>query len=226
MNGTKPLAKLRLKFVNSFCDRHGKVRHYFRKPGHKSVRLPGLPGSAEFMDAYQAALAGVTISPPPEIGAARCKPGSVATAVATYFGSHEFGHLADATKYDRRRILERFREDHGEKNFAGLAREHIEIMLDEKAAKPYAARSFLKALRHLTKVAIRSKLRADDPTIGISMEVSKTETDGFQTWTEDNIAKFEAAYPIGRLTGAAGLRLGTLYRPAPRRHHPHGPPAY
>jgi hypothetical protein len=34
----------------------GKVYYYFRKPGCARIRLPGLPGSTEFMTAYQAAL--------------------------------------------------------------------------------------------------------------------------------------------------------------------------
>ena len=43
------MARIKLKHVNSFSDRYGKVRHYFRKRGCKDVTLPGLPGSAEFM---------------------------------------------------------------------------------------------------------------------------------------------------------------------------------
>jgi hypothetical protein len=57
------MARIRLRYVNEFIDRHGKPRYYFRRPGSRSVKLPGLPGSIEFMDAYQAALA--TVAPPP-----------------------------------------------------------------------------------------------------------------------------------------------------------------
>jgi hypothetical protein len=31
------------KYVQAFIDRHGKARFYFRKPGFKTVPLPGLP---------------------------------------------------------------------------------------------------------------------------------------------------------------------------------------
>lgn len=51
----------RLRFVDSFTDRHGKPRHYFRAGRGRRVRLPGEPGSAEFMAAYEAAAAGVTV---------------------------------------------------------------------------------------------------------------------------------------------------------------------
>jgi hypothetical protein len=87
------LANLPLKFVHRYRDRHDRFRHYFRRTGFKSVRLPGLPGSPEFMAACQAALAGAT-APRIEIGAGRTKPGSVAAAVAAYLGSIDFGNLA------------------------------------------------------------------------------------------------------------------------------------
>ena len=210
MNGTAFLTSLRLKFVHRFRDRHGKTRHYFRRPGCKTVALPGLPGSAEFMAAYQAALAGCS-APRLEIGAARTKPGTVAAAVAAYIGSIEFGNLADATRRDRRRILEQFRENHGEKNFAGLERKHIEAMLGAKAATPHAAKSFLKALRAVAAVALRVGLCEADPTAGIRVKVRATA--GFRTWTEDDIAQFEAAYSIGtRARLAFGLLLYTGQR--------------
>jgi hypothetical protein len=47
---------IRLRFVNRFRDRHGKVRHYFRHSGCKAIPLPGIPGSDAFMEVYQAAL--------------------------------------------------------------------------------------------------------------------------------------------------------------------------
>jgi len=53
----------RLKYVHEFIDRHGKVRRYVRMPGRQRARLPGLPGSEEFMAAYRAAIG----APPPEL---------------------------------------------------------------------------------------------------------------------------------------------------------------
>src|SRR3984893_2879199 len=90
-HGMNLLAKLRFKFVHEFTDRHGKVRHYYRRPGFKAVPLPGLPGSAEFNRAYEAATA---TAPQIVIGADRSAPGSVSAAVAAYFGSMAFGNLA------------------------------------------------------------------------------------------------------------------------------------
>jgi hypothetical protein len=67
------MSRLPLKYVHAFRDRHGHLRHYFRK-GARRIPLPGLVGSEGFMAAYQAALAG---DAKPEIGADRTKPGTV-----------------------------------------------------------------------------------------------------------------------------------------------------
>ena len=64
------MASIKLLHVNSFVDRYGKVRRYFRRRGHKAIRLPGLPGSEAFMAAYSAALGGV----PDKVSEIGCKP--------------------------------------------------------------------------------------------------------------------------------------------------------
>jgi integrase len=199
-----------LPFVHSVRDRHGRTRHYFRRLGFKSVRLPGLPGAAEFNRAYEAALAGGTPARI-EIGASRSKPGSVAAAIALYFQSMAFGSLASGTQRDRRRILEHFREAHGDDRFALLERKHVDAMLLEKIATPHAARAFIKALRGMIAVAIVAGLRDDDPTQGARVKVRKTG--GFRTWNEEEIAQFEAAHPIGtRARLAFALLLFTAQR--------------
>jgi len=75
------------RYVHAFLDRHGKPRYYVRQRGAKQVPLPGLPYSPEFMAAYSEAL---VAAPMIEPGAARTKPGTVAAAVAGYFGSATF----------------------------------------------------------------------------------------------------------------------------------------
>jgi hypothetical protein len=66
------VANIRLKFVKSYVDRHGRVRHYIRRPGHKLVPLPGIPGSDEFMAAYASVLEAAPKATT-EIGASRTR---------------------------------------------------------------------------------------------------------------------------------------------------------
>jgi integrase len=202
------MAHVKLQHVNSFRNRHGTMVHYFRKRGCKSVRLRGIPGSPEFMAAYAAALGDAT---PIVIGADRAKPGTVAATVGLMLGSVAFADLADGTQRLRRNILERFREEHGDKRIATIEQKHMQAMVDAKASTPSAARNFLLVVRSLMKYAIKAGIRADDPTLGV--ERVKIKSDGFPTWEEHHIAAFEARHPIGTMARLAlALALGTGQR--------------
>lgn len=195
------MTRIRLKFVQAWVDGEGRVHRYFRRPGYPRVRLTGLPGSAEFMAAYQAALDAPFI----EIGAAkRSKPGSVSTAIAAYYGSPDFAVLAAGTRAMRRAILERFRAEHGDKPIALLPQKFIVATLGKM--KPHAARNWLKALRAVLQHAVLLEMRADDPTQGIKLKAIKS--DGHHTWTEAEIEQYESHHAIGtkaRLALALGL---------------------
>ena len=203
------MARIKLKHVNSFSDRYGKARHYFRKRGCKDVTLPGLPGSAEFMAAYAAALNNAA---PIVIGAKRVTAGTVAATVGLYFGSTAFANLAEATQKSRGSILERFRAEHGDKPVAKIKREHVQAMVDAKAKKPSTAQNFLHALRALMTFAIKSGIRADDPTLGVTRPKIKTE--GYRPWEESDVAVYKARHPSGTL---ARLALELLLRTGQRR---------
>jgi integrase len=198
------------KYTQAFIDRHGKARFYFRKAGSKQVPLPGLPWSPSFMAAYEAALEGE--APRIEIGASRTKPGTINALVVSYFNSMAFQALAQETKRTRRNILERFRAEHGDKRSALLKREHVNVMFAKKAATRFAARNWLKTVRALMQFAVTEGMLASDPTAGIKNLSGKT--DGFRTWTEEDIAAFQARHPVGT---RERLALALLVNTAQRR---------
>jgi integrase len=202
------MTSLRLRYVHAFVDRHGRPRHYFRRHGRRTP-LPGLPGSVEFNRAYEQALAGTP--PTAEVGAARTVAGSVNAMIVGYLGSAAFGQLALASQRQYRRIFEERRHKHGDRSIATLERRHLALMLESKAATPSAARDLLRCLRLIVQHAIKLGIRQDDPTNGVRVKMPKTE--GFKTWTEEDIAAFEAAYPIGTKPRLAlALLLGAALR--------------
>lgn len=204
------MTRLRLKHIHRFRDRHGKVRHYFRRAGCKRVPLPGDPGSEEFMAAYQAALAGQ--AGPIEIGASRTKPGTVNAAIVAFYNSGLYASWAPETRRSRRNILERFRIEHGDKRIALLEPRHIVKMLADKSDKPSSAQNWLKAVRALMQFAAASGLVSKDPTRDV--KPPRYRSDGFQTWDEDHIRTFEARHPIGTMPR---LALALLLYSAQRR---------
>jgi integrase len=201
------MSRIRLKFVQAWVDGEGRVHRYFRRRGYPRVPLPGLPGSIEFMTAYQTALAG----PRSPIGAGRIKPGSVSAVVAEYLDSQQyFTSKSAGTQRMRRGILERFRTAHGDKPIALLPVEWIEALLDTKP--PHAARSWLVTLRSLCEFAVRRGWLRANPATNIKLALVKS--DGFHTWTEDEISRFEAHHAIG---SKPRLALALLLYTAQRR---------
>jgi len=199
-----------LPHIHSFRNRHGTMVHYFRRRGCKIVRLRGIPGSPEFMRAYEAAIGNAE---PMVIGADRAKAGTVAATVGLMFVSVAFADLADGTQRVRRNLLERFREAHGDKRIATIERKHVQAMVDAKAATPSGARNFLSVIRLLMQFAIKAGLREDNPALGVTH--AKIKTLGFLTWEEHHIAAYEARHPIGTMARLAfELALGTGQRRA------------
>jgi integrase len=189
------LAQIRLRFVNSFRDRFGVRRHYFRRPGMKAIPLPGLPGSEAFMAAYAVALAGLPDAPKPEIGASRTEPGTIDALIVSYYRSDTWLHgLEEETRKTRRRIIEKFRERHGSKRVALLRREHVVAMLAE-LDKPSAKRHWLKAVRPLLRHAVPTMLR-DDPTASVAAP-KLPKSKGYHSWTDGEIGAYRAHWPCG-----------------------------
>src|SRR5215472_19023337 len=195
-SGTRSMARIKLKYVNAFANRRRKnerVRYYFRRRGFKAIPLPGLPGSEEFMTAYQMALAAIPDQERPEIGASRTEPGTINALVISYYRCAEWTNLADETRSARRRIIEKFRTKHGSKRVRLLSREHIVKMLGE-IASPSAKRSWLKAVRGLVRHAVPT-LRKDDPTEGVA-SIKLPKTKGHHSWNDAEIARYRACWPL------------------------------
>jgi integrase len=190
------MARLRLKYVQSFGG-----YNYFRRRGSRRIPLPGVVGSAEFMQAYSLALNAAPVA----IGAGkRSMPGSISAAVAEYYGSQAFRSLTGGTPASRRAILEKFRDKHGHLPLASLPKEFVVALIDTMT--PHEAKNWLTSFKHVVRWAVDRKLIKNDPTAGV--QVKRPKTDGFHCWSEDEIAAFEAHWPIGskqRLALALGL---------------------
>jgi integrase len=146
------------------------------------------------MQAYQQALAS-NATPQNAIGASRTRAGSLSAMIIGYLNSAAFHNLAPTSQTHYRGILEALRREHGDRSIADLRRNHVIAMLDAKAATPVAARNFLRCLRVLIRYGIDIGVRQDDPTQGVRVKLPKSE--GFKTWSEENISQFEAHYPVG-----------------------------
>ncbi len=180
------------KFTHGYIDQHGRHRFYLRRAGHKKIPLPGLPWSPEFMAAREAALKGEWSKP--EIGAKRTVAGTVNAAIVSYYQTSAFNDgLANSSRTMRRAILERFREEHGDKRMALMHKKALQAILSKKS--PAAAANCRKALRGLIDHAMSLDMLTVDPLAGIKLVPIKS--DGHHPWEADECAQFEAHHPIG-----------------------------
>jgi integrase len=208
--GQNTVARISLMYVNK-VHKNGRTYFYFRRAGSKRMPLPGLPGSAEFMDAYAAAL-----NSEPEhrldIGASRTVPGTINALITTFYTSDAFTKNKPVTRQNDRNILEAFRSRHGDKRASMMELRHVQAALNEKSGTPAAKRNLLRVLRVLLAFAAEQGIRKDNPAAGIKLKPYKT--DGYHTWTEAEVCQYEARHPVGT---KARLALALLLYTAQRR---------
>lgn len=181
------------KYVQALVDRDGRAYHYFRRPGFPRASLPGLPWSPEFMASYHAAMCREGAAAVAEM-TARTGPGTINAAVALYLDSSTFMQFGDGTRALRRSILKQFCRLVGDKPIARLDRQYIDRLL-QSSPSPVVARTWLLALRPLLQWAVTAQMIAADPSIGIKIKLPKTE--GHDTWSDEQIAQFEARHTTG-----------------------------
>jgi integrase len=192
------MSRIRLRYVDHFTDRHGTVRYYFRRPGGKRTPLPGIPGSDAFMAAYAAAEASGPASPEKR---ERGEPGTFDRLLGTYFESTDYAELKASTKRAYRLAMERLirLETLGPRKVKDIDRNVIKRIMAKRADRPAASNDALKKLRILIKFAIDMGWRKDDPTL----HLKKMKGGEHHTWTDEEIAAFEACWPLGSVQRTA-----------------------
>jgi len=197
------------KWVSEFQDRHGKWRFRARRKGSRTHYFENPPHTEDFWAEYRDWREGRS---PAKGDNKKTIPGTVSDVIARYYVSTPWRSLAKSTQAARRNILEKFREEHGDKAFAALECRHVQAMIDEKWKTPFAAQKFLKVLRALVKLAIRIGIRHDDPTTMVDARPPNSE--GHHSWTEEEILAFENKHPFGT---RARLALALLLYTGQRR---------
>jgi integrase len=180
---------IRIPYVKVYTDRLGKVRRYFRKPGCKALSLPGLPGSAEFMAAYQAALGAAA---PTQVS--RQGPGTVSALIFDYLRSPAFANLKPSSQRVYRIVLDRFGSMHGHRMVGDMPRDKIATYVHTIGADHPGMANVTKAvLRKLLSHAVRVGYRNDNPV----SEIDRYKGGTHHTWTEAELAAYERRWPLG-----------------------------
>lgn len=183
---------LRLKYIQKFKDRHGRVRYYLRRKGMKPIALPDISDTG-FLAAYQAAL---SIARPDPIKVMTEGPRTFATLVSLWLISPHFRHLSPTTQTSYRRILAHMQaDDYAVHLVVDFEPRNIRRFVARLADRPAAANHRLKLFRMLFDYAVDEGWRPDNPARNIKRLKEKAE--GAESWTDDQIDQFCARWPSG-----------------------------
>lgn len=193
--------------------RHGAAVWYVRKGHGPRIRIKGGYGSEEFWAEYRAALEG---APKPSKGT---KANTLAWAVDRYRNSSSWGSLSNATRRQRENIYRATMKTAGDVPLKAITTETIRTGRERRAATPHSANNFLKAMRAFFAWAVEEALIAADPTKGVKLLAGANDADGFHVWTQAELDRFEARWPVGTRERLAfdlllytGLRRGDAVR--------------
>lgn len=187
------MATVTLKYVNTFIDRHGRERSYFRFPKQKAVKLIGKPGSPEFMAQYTMALGFAPQQTPlPEIKKTTTGLRTWNAAVEAYL-EVGLGGQGEESRKKTRRMLTIFRRSFGHRSVNGTPIHKIEKFFADYHDRPGQHNNLLKAIKPLVRYVLRHKWLPEDPLV----EVKPLEIGSHHTWNEQEIAQYEKRWKIG-----------------------------
>lgn len=195
------LMKINVPYVHADTDkRTGTVRVYFRRRlGAPKVRLRAPMGTPEFLAEYEAALRGQEGA-----GTDAVKPRTYAWLIGQYFASSDFGSLDARTQRVRRGILQstcaeptspRAKTTFVDFPLSRLTSKAVRVLRDRKADLPEAANGRVKAVRRMFAWAMEAELVTNNPARDVAY--IRRPTQGHHSWTEEEMAQFEARHPLG-----------------------------
>lgn len=217
---TEDMPRQRPMYVRHEKTRHGKWTWAFRR-GKEYRRLPDEYGTPEFWNSYRDALAGKKSETP-----VQPQTGTLAWLVSRYQESAKWSALAQSTQDLRKNILKSLVASSGSKPFATIERRHIQAAMDAKRKTPNAANNALVVTSQLFKWAKSMDFVKANPCDGV--ESIRVSSDGFHTWTEEEVEQYRTRHPVGTKARLAldlllfvGLRRSDLVRLG-RQHVRHG----
>jgi integrase len=230
--------QIELPNLSSEPDRHGNARYYVRRKiagRQRRVRVRGEPGSDEFMAAYRSAVEALNVAPAPERPRlVRRTHGSLGWLAAEYFGSTEFKGLDPISQRTRRGVIESCLQEPVTPGSPRLMRDcpymrvnatHIMMFRDRKvnAGLSGAANNRRKYLGSMFSWAIEARKYGITVNPCRDAKRAKVVTDGFYTWTIDDVLAYVRKHPAGTMAHLAlalmlflGARRGDAARLGPK----------
>jgi hypothetical protein len=123
------MANLKLKYVDEYRDRTGKLRRYFRKGGKRLGALPGEVGSEEFMTAY------APFWLRSRGGQDTLHADSLGKLIVDFYGDRLFTDRKPSTRQLYRYALDPIAKEHGHRSASTMTAENAEKIINKIGAK-------------------------------------------------------------------------------------------
>lgn len=136
-----------------------------------------------------------------------------------YMASTEWLGLAGETRKQLGYQFARMAANAGSTPLSRITRKSIMTGRDDRAAKPSDANKFVRASKKLLTYARDREWIKESPVVDIGKLPTGDSGEGFHTWTAEEMAAYEARWPLGTMQRLAyeiirctGLRRGDAWR--------------
>ncbi|MDR7037415.1 integrase [Methylobacterium sp. BE186] len=188
---------------------------YVRVGQGPRIRMREPYDSPEFWRDYRLALEGKL-----EAKGQGPAPGTLSWLIARYVESAEWANnIKPATRKQRHAFYRQIESTAGGEPLRLIGTKAIKAGIHRRKDRPFAANNFLKAMRGLFQWAVSEGHVPSDPTAGLKPLTRSEDDAGFHAWTEEEVALFEAHWPLGTRQRLAfdlllytGLRRGDVVR--------------
>ncbi len=219
------MVRIQFKYVYEDVDRRGNVRLYFwRRPGGK-IRIKEALGGEAFVKRHQELLqlsdAGPLAS---KIGPDRPRHNTFGWLIEAYLRSVAANALDPSTLRVRSQILghccaepvfQGSSESYAHFPLPRISTKVLRVLRDRKAGLPEAANGRVKAIRAVFKWGLAEEHVSTNPARDLLP--IENRTDGFQTWTLDDVEAYQKRHATGTMARLAfdillftGLRRSDL----------------
>jgi integrase len=210
------MPKRQLPYLHAERSRHGVLAWYVRKGHGRRIRLRSEYGSAAFWQEYRTAL---EITPAAVGRPMKARANTLAWALDRYRESSDWAAFSNATRKQRENIFRAVIESAGHWPLADIDAQAIREGRESRKDTPHAANGFLKAMRRFCAWCVEEGWMPSDPTAKVKMLTGPNDAEGFHTWSEEELLRFETRWEVGTRERLAfdlllytGLRRGDAVR--------------
>lgn len=189
----QPMPRPRPPYLQRHKTRHGGFAWYVQVSDGPLIRVKGEFGTPDFTAQYNAAVRGER----PQERVSSGKVGSLSWLIERYKETPAWSGLSIATRRQRENIFKQITaSDGGKQPYTAVTAAGLAAARDRRGDTPAQARHLIDTMRGLFKWAKGAGHTTTNPAAEVEYPTQR-KTQGFPVWTEEDLARYEAKWPLG-----------------------------